>query len=178
MAKSKSLSLKSPLNIREDIQDIRGHRVIVDFQLARIYGVSTMAFNQAVRRNLNRFPSDFMFQLTEVEFENLISQSVISSWGGRRKRPWVFTEHGAVMAANVLRSARAIRMSVEVVRAFIQLRQFALSHDELARKIEQLEQKYDGQFEVIFDALRALMEPPEEDDPQKKPIGFHTELDS
>ncbi len=136
-----------------------------------------MAFNQAVRRNLNRFPSDFMFQLTEVEFENLISQSVISSWGGRRKRPWVFTEHGAVMAANVLRSARAIRMSVEVVRAFIQLRQFALSHDELARKIEQLEQKYDGQFEVIFD-VRALMEPPEEDDPQKKPIGFHTELDS
>ncbi len=142
-----------------------------------------------------------MFRLTASEFKILKSQIVTSSsWGGKRKLPLVFTEHGAVMAANLLRpqrrgvwrqpfehgavmaanllrSQRAIRMSIEVVRAFIQLRQFSLSHVELARKIETLERKYDGQFEVVFDAIRALMDPPE-DDPPKKPVGFNTELES
>jgi hypothetical protein len=162
--------------VRGLIREVRGQRVILDFELASVYSVSTMVFNQAIKRNAKRFPPDFMFVLTKAEFENLISQNVISSgWGGRRRPPLAFTEHGAVMAANVLKSPRAIRMSVEVVRAFIQLRQFALTHEDLARKLAELEKKYDGQFEVVFDALRALMEPPEQND-GKPPVGFHTEL--
>jgi hypothetical protein len=169
------LALK-PEAIQSHIREIRGRRIILDFELARIYGVSTMVFNQAVRRNMKRFPADFVFQLTAVEYKDLISQIVISSsWGGRRKKPLAFTEHGAVMAANVLRSPRAIRMSVEVVRAFIQLRQLAISHNDLAKRLDALEEKYDGQFQVAFDAIRQLMDPPEDEISPKKPIGFQTE---
>jgi hypothetical protein len=171
---SSAIAVRRPISIRVQIHDIRGQRVILDSELARIYGVPTKVFNQAIRRNAKRFPGDFMFRLTRAEFESLMLQSVISSgWGGRRKLPIAFTEHGAVMAANVLSTKRAIEMSVEVVRAFIALRQYALTHDDLARKIAELEQKYDGQFEAVFDALRALMDPPE--DPPKEPIGFHSE---
>ncbi len=152
-------------------------RVILDADLARIYNVNTSALNQAIHRNKSRFPADFMFQLTKAEFENLKSQIVTSSsWGGRRKLPFAFTEHGAVMVANLLRSPRAIGMSIEVVRAFINLRHLAVTHRELAARINELENKYDKQFQVVFDALRELFDDDEQQS-KKKPVGYHTELE-
>jgi ORF6N domain len=155
---------------------IRGQRVILDEELARLYGVSTSAFNQAVKRNESRFPADFMFQLTAQEASILKSQSVTSSWGGRRKLPHAFTEHGAVQAANVLRSNRAITMSVHIVRAFIRMRETLAGHRELARRLQGLERtllaldlKTDARFEEVFIAIRSLMHSPT--DP-KRPIGF------
>jgi hypothetical protein len=140
---------------------IRGQRVILDEELARLYGVPTSAFNQAVKRNENRFPADFMFQLTAEEATLLKSQSVTSSWGGRRKPPYAFTEHGAVQAANVLRSNRAIIMSVHIVRAFIRMREALAGHRELARRLQGLERtllaldlKTDARFEEVFLAIR------------------------
>ncbi len=159
--------------VERTILVIRGEKVILDADLAAIYGVSTKVLNQAVRRNLERFPPDFMLQLTAEEFDNLRSQSVTSSrWGGRRYRPYAFTEHGAIMAANVLSSPRAVQASIMVVRAFVRLRQMVLSHAELARRLDALERKYDAQFKVVFDAIRELMEPPP--GPPKARIGFRT----
>jgi hypothetical protein len=130
-----------------------------------------LPLNQAVKRNHKHFPEDFMLQLSQAEYDDLKSQNVISSsHGGRRSLPHVFTEHGALMAANVLNSERATAMSVAVVRAFVRLRQMVLSVDELARKVNSLERKYDAQFKVIFDAVRELMQPPP--DPPRKRIGF------
>ena len=155
---------------------IRGQRVILDEELARLYGVSTRAFNQAVKRNEDRFPVDFMFQLTLEEAALLKSQSVTSSWGGRRKLPYAFTEHGAVQAANVLRSARAITMSVHIVRAFVRMREALAGHRDLARRLQGLERtllaldlKTDARFEEVFVAIRSLMQPPQK---AKRPIGF------
>jgi len=145
--------------------------VILDADLAKLYGVTTARLNQQVKRNLERFPSDFMFELTKKEYESLMLQIATSSvtHGGRRKLPFVFTEHGAIMAANVLNSKTAVQASVQVVRAFIRLRQMLTSNAELARKLSDLERKYDSQFRVVFDAIRQLMTPPE---PQRKQIGF------
>ena len=149
---------------------LRGQRVILDSDLARLYGVSTKRLNEQVRRNQDRFPSDFMFQLTQKEAKNLRSQIATSSfYGGRRYLPYVFTEHGALMAANILNSPRAIAMSVAVVRAFVQLRRMSLSVGSLARKINNLEGKYDAQFKKVFDAIRELMMPPL---PPRQRIGF------
>lgn len=150
---------------------VRGERVILDADLAKLYGVTTARLNQQVKRNLERFPSDFMFELTKKEYESLMLQIATSSvtHGGRRKLPFVFTEHGAIMAANVLNSKTAVQASVQVVRAFIRLRQMLTSNEELARKLSDLERKYDSQFRVVFDAIRQLMTPPE---PQRKQIGF------
>jgi hypothetical protein len=155
---------------------IRGLRVILDEELARLYGVSTSAFNQAIKRNENRFPADFMFQISAEEATLLKSQSVTSSWGGRRKLPYAFTEHGAVQAANVLRSNRAITMSVHVVRAFIRMREALAGHRELARRLQGLERtllaldiKTDARFEEVFVAIRSLMQSPTR---PKRPIGF------
>src|SRR6266851_1949633 len=122
---------------------LRGQRVILDRELAVIYGVSTGRLNEAVKRNAERFPADFMFQLTAQEIENLRSQFAISSWGGRRYRPFAFTEHGAIQAANVLNSPRAVTMGVYVVRAFVQLRELLSSNKELARRFAQLEARLD-----------------------------------
>jgi len=159
------------------ILEVRNQRVILDEDLARLYGVSTRALNQAIRRNRERFPLDFVYPLDNTEVTILKSQIVTSRlWGGRRKLPLVFTEHGAVMAANILRSPLAIRMSIEIVRAFVRLRQMAMTHRDLAQRIDKLEEKYDGQFHVVFDAIRELMDPPEEET-KKKPIGFKTELE-
>lgn len=158
--------------IERKIYVIRGERVMLDSDLAEIYGVTTKAFNQAVKRNLKRFPEDFMFQLTNEEFENLRSQFVTSSsggYGGRRYLPYVFTEHGALMAANILNSDRAVEASVAVVRVFVKLRQLLQSNQELAKKVEALESKYDQNFKIVFDAIRKLMLPP---DKPKKAIGF------
>lgn len=169
---SKNESLIPIERIEQKIYAIRGERVMLDSDLAEIYGVTTKVFNQAVKRNLKRFPEDFMFQLTKEEFENLRSQIVTSSsdnYGGRRYLPRVFTEHGAIMAANILSSERAVEASVQVVRAFVKLRQMLASNAELSKKVEALEKKYDAQFKVVFDAIKQLMLPP---DKPKGSIGF------
>jgi len=153
------------------ITRIRGHAVILDADLATLYGVPVKRLNEQVRRNKERFPEHFMFQLTDSEWKNLRSQIATSSLhGGRRYRPHAFTEHGAIMAANVLNSPRAIEMSIAVVTAFLKLRRMALSVEGLARKVNELEGKYDKQFKVVFDAVRRLMKPPEP--PMKRVGGF------
>jgi len=144
--------------------------VLLDADLAILYGVETRALIQAVKRNPQRFPGDFMFQLSEEEWVDLKSQSVISSsWGGRRTAPYAFTELGVAMLSSVLNSERAIQVNMSIMRTFTQIRRMLASHADLARKLESLERKYDGQFRVVFEAIRDLMESPV---PVKKPIGF------
>jgi phage regulator Rha-like protein len=168
---SKNESLIPIERIEQKIYVIRGERVMLDSDLAQIYNVDTKMLNRAVKRNLDRFPEDFMFQLTAKEDESLRFQIGTSKTGrgGRRYLPYVFTEHGAIMAANILNSSRAVEASVQVVRAFIKLRQILASNAELAKKLEALEKKYDAQFKVVFDAIRQLMMPP---DKPKGNIGF------
>lgn len=147
-----------------------------DADLARLYEVETMAPVQAVKRNIKRFPEDFMFQLSKEEFDNLRSQSVTSSWGGRRYPPYAFTEQGVAMISSVLHSDRAITVNIAIMRAFgafVQLREIIGSNAKLARRLEQLEQKYDTQFKVVFEAIKELMKPPEPG--KKRPIGFEVE---
>ena len=130
---------------------------------------------RAVKRNIDRFPLDFAFQLSAEEFENLRCQiGTSSSWGGRRHAPYVFTEQGVAMLSSVLRSPRAVAVNIEIMRAFVRLRQMLFSHADLARKVEALEKKYDSQFKVVFDALRQLMQPP--DEKPKRAIGFHAKV--
>ena len=150
---------------------LRRQKVMLSTDLAELYGVEPRALVQAVKRNIERFPGDFMFQLSAPEFENLKSQFVISSWGGlRRAVPYAFTEQGVAMLSSVLHSKRAVRVNIEIMRAFVRLRQLLASNANLARKLATLEKKYDAQFRVVFDAIRELMTPPE---PKKKrPIGF------
>ena len=149
---------------------IRGHKVMLSIDLAELYGVEPRVLNQAVKRNIDRFPDDFMFQLSQEEFAVLKSQFVISSWGGlRRATPYAFTEQGVAMLSSVLRSERAIYVNIEIMRAFVRLRRMLASHAELARKLDALERKYDAQFKAVFDAIRQLMTPSE---PKRRPIGF------
>jgi hypothetical protein len=148
---------------------IRGEKVLLDKDLAFLYGVSTSVLNKAVSRNIDRFPPDFMFQLTKREFSELKFHFGTSSWGGTRKPPRAFTEQGVAMLSGVLKSERAVRVNVEIMRAFVKLRRLLASNDELARKLEELEMKYDEQFRVVFEAIRQLMTPP---DPPRKRIGF------
>jgi len=156
--------------IEKAILLIRGQKVMLDADLAELYDVETKVLVQAVKRNLERFPEDFMFQLSQEEFAILRSQIVTSSdWGGRRYRPYAFTEQGVAMLSSVLRSRRAIQVNIEIMRAFIRLRQMLASHVELARKLDALEKKYDAQFKQVFEAIRQLMAPPE---PKRRPIGF------
>lgn len=138
---------------------IRGQRVMLDEDLATIYGVTTKRLNEQVRRNKDRFPEDFMFPLTREEFAVLRSQFATSRWGGRRYPPNAFTEHGAIMLASVLKSPIAIEASIQVVRAFVRLRELLASNKELDRKLTELERKYDKKFQIVFDAIRQLMEP-------------------
>ena len=153
---------------------IRGHKVMLDADLAVLYGVETKALNQAVRRNMERFPDDFMFQLTSDEMENLRSQTVTaSSWGGRRTRPYAFTEQGVAMLSSVLKSPRAIQVNIEIMRAFVRLRQMITSNADLARKLNALERKYDGQFKIVFAAIRELTEPTAKK--KGRPIGFRSD---
>lgn len=172
---------------------LRGQRVILDAELAALYGVETKRFNEAVKRNAEKFPQDLMFQLTPDEFANLRSQIATSSLGspshgGRRYLPRVFTEHGALMAAMVLNSPRAVQVSLYVVRAFVRLREAAAGHQDLAKQLADLQDKTESlaaqhdsfsqttraQLKQVFDALRQLMVPP---DPPKRPIGFVTPQD-
>jgi hypothetical protein len=170
---SKNIPGKSliPLErIQKAILLVRRQKVILDADLAGLYGVETRVLVQAVKRNLERFPEDFMFQLNRKEFAILKSQIVTSSgWGGRRYPPYAFTEHGVAMLSSVLHSQRAIQVNIEIMRAFIRLRQMLAAHTELARKLDALEKKYDAQFKEVFEAIRQLMAPPE---PKHRPIGF------
>ncbi|PYK54904.1 MAG: DNA-binding protein [Verrucomicrobia bacterium] len=145
---------------------------MLDSDLARLYGVEARALNQAVARNRKRFPADFMFQLTPREYESLRSQIVTSKTGrgGRRYRPYAFTEQGVAMLSSVLRSTRAVEVNIAIMRTFVQLRRLMDTNRDLARKIKALEKKYDEQFAVVFEAIKELITPPE---PPKKQIGFH-----
>ena len=155
---------------------IRGKKVILDSDLAELYGVETRRLNEQVRRNIDKFPEDFMFQLTKDEFTNLKSQIATSSpgWGGRRKSPLVFTEHGALQAANVLSSAQANKMSVYIVRTFVRLREFALSNEKLARKVVQLENRVSDHDDLLTELIREIRQLIEAPMPnmKKRKIGF------
>ncbi|MDI6800550.1 MAG: ORF6N domain-containing protein [Thermodesulfovibrionales bacterium] len=160
--------------IAQKILLIRGHRVMLDSDLAGLYKVETRTLIQAVKRNINRFPSDFMFQLNYQEVISLRSQIVTSKTGrgGRRYLPYVFTEQGVAMLSSVLNSERAIEVNIAIMRAFVKLRAMIASHKDLAKRLDELEKKYDSQFRVVFDAIRELMRPPE---PKKRKIGFRRE---
>jgi ORF6N domain len=168
----------SPQVLAGRILVIRGQRVVLDSDLALLYEVETKRFNEQIRRNLARFPPDFMFQLTDEEFESLRSQIATSNKGrgGRRYLPFAFTEHGAIMAASVLNSERAVQMSVYVVRAFVQLRELMVDHKVLADKLDALERRvshHDNSLVALIDAIRALTEQPK---PVKRPIGFTADV--
>ena len=149
---------------------IRGQKIMLSMHLAELYQVEPRVLVQAVKRNIERFPEDFMFQLNTEEFTNLKSQFVISSWGGVRTSPYAFTEQGVSMLSSVLRSDRAIQANIEIMRAFVRLRQLLASNAELSHKLATLEKKYDMKFKAVFDAIRDLMSPLETK--KKHPIGF------
>ena len=160
--------------IEKKIYLIRNQRVMLDSDIAELYGVTTKRFNEQVKRNIERFPEDFMFKLTDEEYKILRSQFATSNiiHGGRRYTPYVFTEHGAIMAATILNSSKAVEMSIFVVRAFVKLREITSGNKELAQKLNELEKKYekhDKDIKAIIDALRQLMTPPEK---TKRKIGF------
>jgi ORF6N domain len=167
-------------DITRAILVLRGRRVLLDAELAVLYGVTTRRLNEQVRRNRKRFPNDFLFELTTEEFANLKSRFATSSWGGRRKRPLAFTEHGAIQAATILNSPRAVEMSVYVVRAFVKLREVLSTNRELARRFQQLELRLDNKLTehdeaiaAILSAIRELMRPR---DPPRRGIGFTAKL--
>ena len=157
--------------IQSRIFFVRGKKVMFDSDLAELYGVLTFRLNEAVKRNLKRFPNDFMFRLTKKEHQNLTSQSAISSWGGRRTLSYAFTEHGILMLSSVLNSERAIEVNIQIMRTFTKVRQLMIEHADLRKKIEGLEKKYDYQFKAIFDTLKELLTPTPPK--PKPPIGFH-----
>lgn len=161
-----------PERIEKSIYLVRGEKVMLDGALASLYGVTTKAFNQAVKRHRERFPSDFMFQLTIEETQVLRSRSqfvTLKRGQNIKYRPYAFTEHGILMLSSVLKSERAIQVNIEVMRTFVRLRRMLASNSELAKKLEDLERKYDRQFRAVFDAIRELMTPPQA---KIKPIGF------
>ncbi len=169
---SSTVALPDPAAL---IVTVRRQRVILDADSATLYGVPTRALNQALKRNAARFPETFAFQLSFAEWSAMRSQNVTASKRNARFLPWAFTEHGALMAANVLQSERAIQMSVALINAFIRLREMALSVEELARKVEALERgfrKHGEDFQVVFDALRQLLNPPQK---PRRQIGFHAD---
>ena len=197
-----NLSLVPVERIDGSILLVRGQKVLIDRDLAFLYGVEVKVLNQAVKRNIERFPEDFMFQLEEQEASqimksqieiscdekshnplsyrtNLRSQFVTSSsregWGGRRYLPYAFTEQGVAMLSSVLRSPRAIAVNIEIMRAFVRLRQLIASHADLARKLNALEKKYDSQFKIVFDAIRNLMTPPTPEE-KRREIGYHVTM--
>lgn len=173
---AKRESLIPAARIERVILAIRGQNVILDQDLAELYCVATGVLNQAVRRNLKRFPDDFMFQLTDDEVNSLRSQFVISKLagrGGRRYAPYAFTEEGVAMLSSVLHSDTAVEVNIAIMRAFVRLRQLLSSHKDLARKLEDLEKKYDENFRVVFEAIRQLMSPPASP-AKKRRIGFHS----
>jgi hypothetical protein len=149
---------------------IRGQKVLLDRDLAELYGVDTRTLVQAVKRNIGRFPEDFCFQLSDQEFTNLRSQIVISSHGGRRTSPLAFTEQGIAMLSGVLNSPRAIQVNIQIMRTFVRIREMLNTNQHLARKLANLERRYDSQFKSVFDAIREIMNPSQP--PTKRRIGF------
>jgi ORF6N domain len=185
MKKSQPVTI-SPEVIAPLVHWLRHEKVMLDSDLAELYGVTTGRLNEAVKRNLDRFPADFMFQPTEDEMEILISQIAISSsapfalkfqsgrskaHGGRRHLPYAFTEQGVAMLSSVLRSQRAVEVNIAIMRTFVQLRRLMDSNRDLAQKIGEMEAKYDGQFRIVFDAIRQLITPPAQPSSE---LGFHT----
>lgn len=177
MPSKRSLSKPQQLAVTTEVVErriylIRDQRVLLDSDLAELYEVPTRRLNEQVRRNLKRFPDDFMFQLTSEEAESLRSQFATSKQGrgGRRYAPYVFTEQGVAMLSSVLNSERAIEVNIAIMRAFVRLREMLGTHKELAQKLAEMEKKYDAQFRVVFDAIRQLMEPPPA--PPRRKVGF------
>jgi hypothetical protein len=165
----------APDDIQRLVHIVRGQRVMLDFDLARLYGATTMRLNEQVSRNRDRFPEDFAYQLTQQEVANLMSQNAISSLrhGGRRKLPWAFTEHGVAMLSSVLRSPTAVRVNIEIIRIFVRLRRLMATPGELVEQLTQLAETvrlHDGQIKAIAQVLNRLMEPPAK---PTRPIGFH-----
>jgi phage regulator Rha-like protein len=162
--------------ISQKIFFVRGTRVMLDADLARLYGVETKNLNKAVKRNASRFPFDFMFQLSSKEMQILRFQMGTSKrlQGGRRYAPYAFTEQGIAMLSSVLRSSRAVQVNVAIMRTFVRLREMLKTHEELRRKIDAMEKRYDARFQAVFEAIRQMLETPI---PAKKPIGFHARLD-
>lgn len=160
--------------IQNKIFDIRGQKVMLDFDLAELYETETKRLKEAVRRNIDRFPSDFMFELNKEEFETLRTQIATSKRGGTRYAPFAFTEQGVAMLASVLNSAKAIEVNIQIVRAFVFLRQYALNSKEITEKLEQLEQKYNKQFKDVYEAINYLLQKDKQDTETKerKRIGF------
>ena len=166
----KTKSLVPQEVIENKILLLRGKKIMIDSDLAKLYGVSTKVFNQAVKRNKKRFPEDFMFQLNEEEMKSLRSQIVTSNRGGRRYDAYAFTEQGVAMLSSVLNSKKAIEVNIQIIRAFVKLREMIISNKELRKKIEEMESKYDGKFEVVFRPITKLIGTPEKTN--KKKIGF------
>ena len=159
MDKNKAITVLSDKNLITHIHYIRGEKVMLDVDLAGLYGVETKRLKEAVKRNLKRFPDDFMFILTNQEVTNLTSQIVISSWGGRRHPPMAFTEQGVAMLSSVLNNERAIMVNIQIMRAFVKLRHMLSTHKELAHKLAELEhkiEKHDGEIQAIFEAIRHI----------------------
>jgi len=175
MAKRRVESIIPVERIRDCIYMIRGQTALLSYDFARLYGVQARILSQAVKRNIDRFPEDFMFQLSREEQENLKSQIVTSSWGGRRRSfPYAFTEQGVAMLSSVLRSQRAVEVNIAIMRTFVQLRRILADNSLLRHKIESLERKYDEQFQQVFAVLEQMLI----DDPEdKKQIGYHTEAE-
>ncbi len=166
--------------IQSKIFVINGKKVLLDKDLAILYGVKTYRLNEQVKRNIKRFPDDFMFQLNDSEVRNLISQFAISSWGGTRKKPYAFTEQGVAMLSSVLNSERAIEVNIQIMRVFTQLRELISSHKDLALKIQELESKFEGKYKKqdkkilsIFKAIKELLTIKEEEQKNKGPMGFY-----
>jgi len=174
MSKKSQIAAKSVLTheiVERKIFFLRGKKVMLDRDLASLYGILTKNLNKAVSRNLDRFPENFMFSLSAQEFENLKFHFGTSSWGGSRKTPRAFTEHGILMLSSVLNSKRAVQVNIEIMNTFIKYREFMLTHQDLRLKIEEMEKKYDSQFKVVFETLKELLNPAP--NPNKRPIGFH-----
>lgn len=172
MVKTKELIIIPDERIINKIYLIRGKKVMFDRDLALLYGVGTRDLNKSVKRNLDRFPDDFMFQLNKTEHQNLMFQFGTSRWGGTRKAPYVFTEQGVAMLSAVLKSKRAVAVSIQIVRTFVKLREILLTHKELRNKIEAMERKYqkhDDNFKIVFKAIARLMK---DDAVPTKRIGF------
>jgi hypothetical protein len=172
MAKSTTSLAIAEKRIIGKICYIRGYKVMLDQDLAELYQVPTKRLNEQVKRNIARFPKDFMFQLTEEEFENLRSQFATSSWGGRRVAPYAFTEHGVLMLSSVLKSERAINVNIQIMRIYTKMREMLMTNHEILLKLEQLERKvtaHDEDILLIFTALNKLLNPPQEPRPR---IGF------
>ena len=174
MAKKEIQELVAEQKILNRIYAIRGEKVMLDKDLAEMYGVETRVLNQGIKRNLKRFPKDFMFQLSEKEFKNLISQNVTSSWGGTRKLPYAFTEQGVAMLSSVLNSDTAIEVNIRIIRVFTKLREYALTHKEILLQLSRLEKEVKGNskdIENIFNVLKELIEKEAKPTPRNR-IGF------